>query len=279
MLVSLVGRVTGRPIRCFHTNPPSHMHIQALREHCPFSIPQADFVKNSAKALAPLGFTSDNSLPIIATCRDELAMSIHRDIDDSWRSTRNNSGVSFSMSSLGGMILLGRTGMKSAISHAPKDDKGKSRFIFYAFPHVGVHSCGELGHIRRIGLDEDSSVCGALEVVRKEIVSGFVKYDMDPLDYEYCALKHRMLSHLEYGKKPTISELTVLAHQIIVSDLEALIQEVTTNHPNFDYAVFTGIQIHRPTLETDVYPGKCYGVKDGVRHDFQDRMSVLEAKQ
>lgn len=37
-----------------------------------------------------------------------------------------------------GMILLGRQGMKSAISHAPKDKSGRTRFIFYAFPHVGT---------------------------------------------------------------------------------------------------------------------------------------------
>jgi len=163
--------------------------------------------------------------------------------------------------------------MRSAISHAPIDSTGKARFIFYAFPHVGVHECGELGHIRRLGLEEDSSVCGALIGVRKEIQSGFVKYEMDHLDYEYCHLKHRLLSNLEYGKKPSLSELTLLAHKIIVADLEQLINEVTKDKLNFDYAVFTGIQIHRHALDTDIWPGQCYAVKEGKYHELSSTMS------
>jgi len=85
-------------------------------------------------------------------------------------------------------------------------------------------------------------VCGALEGVRKEIKSGFVNFEMDPLDYEYCHLKHRLLSNLPYGKDASISEMTYLAYEVIVKDLEALIAETTKNKLNFDYAVFTGIQ-------------------------------------
>jgi len=172
------------------------------------------------------------------------------------------------MASLGGMILLGRQGMRSAISHAPKDAAGTIRFVFYAFPHIGVHSSGELGHIRRIGLNEDSAVCGALLGLRKEILSGYIKYEMDPLDYEYCQLKHRLLSNIEYGIKPSISEITMLAHQVIVQDLEALIKVATKDLPKFDYAVFTGIQVHNPNMETDIWPGKCYVVKEGTVHDL-----------
>jgi len=199
-------------------------------------------------------------------------MSVSNVIDAVWRSPRNASGVTFSMSSLGGMILAGKQGMRSAVSHAPKDSSGRTRFIFYAFPHIGVHHSGELGHIRRVGMHEDSSICGALLGVRKEMASGFIKYEMDHMDYEYSQLKHRLLSNIEYGKVPTISELTMVAHKVIVSDLELLIQESTKDLPKFDYAVFTGIQIHNPSLDTDIWPGKCYVVKEGVHHDLSEKI-------
>eukprot|EP01127_Copromyxa_protea_P001228 TRINITY_DN1124_c0_g1_i2.p1 TRINITY_DN1124_c0_g1~~TRINITY_DN1124_c0_g1_i2.p1 ORF type:complete len:208 (-),score=34.18 TRINITY_DN1124_c0_g1_i2:40-663(-) len=207
-------------------------------------------------------------------------MSIVKSIDEAWgQPSDNHSGVSFCMSSLGGMINLGRMGMKSAISHAPKDQGGKQRFIFYAFPHIGVHSSGELGHLRRVGLDEDSSVCGALLGLRKEITSGWVNYEFDPLDIEYCQLKHRLLSKMEYGSQPTISELTMVAYNVIISDLETLIREVTKDVSNFDYAVFSGIQVHNANLETEIWPGKCYAVKDQLHYDLSVKVSVSDFKE
>jgi hypothetical protein len=38
------------------------------------------------------------------------------------------------MSSLSGMLFLGRTGFAAALDHAPRDENGKERFALYAFP-------------------------------------------------------------------------------------------------------------------------------------------------
>jgi hypothetical protein len=53
--------------------------------------------------MTPYGFDIQNTIPFVSTCRDELACSIFREIDDKWRSPQNEHGVSFSVSSLGGM--------------------------------------------------------------------------------------------------------------------------------------------------------------------------------
>ncbi len=46
-----------------------------------------------------------------------------------------------------GMLFLGSTGMGAAVSHAPKDDKGKQRFVFYVMPHVGIDENGDIGSV------------------------------------------------------------------------------------------------------------------------------------
>jgi len=105
---------------------------------------QKQFIQNSCDLLAPFGFDIINTIPFVATCRDELACSIFTVIDEHWRSPLNAHGVSFSVSSLGGMILLGKKGMASAISHAPlsmaRNDSSSMPFptLKYSRPELSV---------------------------------------------------------------------------------------------------------------------------------------------
>jgi hypothetical protein len=228
---------------------------------------QKKFVEVSHDLLKPHGFNNVNTIPFVATCRDELACSIFEVIDETWRSPNNEHGVSFSVSSLGGMILLGKTGMVSAISHAPIVD-GRKRFVFYAFSHLGVNHNGELGKIKRSGMEHDSKVCGAVLSLVEEMKKGHVNLDLDPLDIEYSHLKHSMLSNIKYGVIPTASQVTHIAYETIVKDLEVLLAETASKADDTDFAVFTGIQIHKPDLQTYIWPGKCYVSVKGKRTDL-----------
>eukprot|EP01126_Amoeba_proteus_P011156 TRINITY_DN14462_c0_g1_i3.p1 TRINITY_DN14462_c0_g1~~TRINITY_DN14462_c0_g1_i3.p1 ORF type:complete len:203 (-),score=39.97 TRINITY_DN14462_c0_g1_i3:159-767(-) len=183
-----------------------------------------------------------------------------------------------------GMILMGKRGMASAISHAPRDCEGKTRFVFFAFPHIGIHSSGELGLIRRLGMSENSSVCGAILALQKEMQDGSINYEIDPLDIEYSHLKHKLLTQVPYGHIPSRSEITMVAYQTIVKDLEALIEvALSESNLNVDYAVFTGIQIHHADLHNFVWPGTCYAIKDGVREDlvfpWTEKQKKLESRR
>jgi len=251
---------------------PKRSHtIESLEEY--FSrtlqqkILQKQFIQNSCDLLAPFGFDIINTIPFVATCRDELACSIFTVIDEHWRSPLNAHGVSFSVSSLGGMILLGKKGMASAISHAPTVN-GKKRFVFYAFSHIGIHSTGALGKIRRIGMDEDSKVCGAVLGLIEEMKTGRVNIEMDPLDIEYSHLKHSILTNLPYGMVPTESQITFIAYETILQDLELLLDHTARKNDGIDFAIFTGVQIHKPDLQTYIWPGKCYVHANGVQHDL-----------
>jgi hypothetical protein len=46
-----------------------------------------------------------------------------------------------------GMLFLGVTGMKAAVSHAPIDSNGRQKFVFFAFPHIGISDKGILGEV------------------------------------------------------------------------------------------------------------------------------------
>jgi len=257
-------------------NVKAYSTIGSLEEYFSRSLSQKilqqNFVKSSVSLIEPFGFNATNTIPFVATCRDELACSIFSVIDDQWRSENNEHGVSFSVSSLGGMILLGKRGMASAISHAPTTG-GKKRFVFYAFSHMGIHSSGEVGRIRRMGMSEDSSVCGAILSLLGEMKQGHINIELDPLDIEYSHLKHSLLSNIKYGVIPTASQITHIAYETIVEDLEKLLSETIVNHKTYnngpvDYSVFTGIQIHMPDLQTYIWPGKCYVSIDGVQKNL-----------
>lgn len=217
---------------------------------------------------------------MVATCRDELAISVIRHTDYTWKSENNFGGVSFSAASLGGMLLLGKRGLASALSHAPKDENGKMRVVFYAFPHVGVHQCGDVGRIRRIGLTEDSTICGALLALLDEMKNKSVDFDIEPLDIEYSHLKHRLLSNIPYGHVPSPSELTMIAYKTILQDLEELLTSVIREKGiNIDYGIFSGVQVHTPDLKTSIWPGDCYAIVDGKRVDLTIDFNEEERKR
>jgi hypothetical protein len=40
---------------------------------------------------------------------------------------------------------------------------GKEHYVFFAFPHIGINSAGEIGAITRPGRPVKSCACGALQ--------------------------------------------------------------------------------------------------------------------
>jgi hypothetical protein len=40
---------------------------------------------------------------------------------------------------------------------------GKEHYVFFAFPHIGINSAGEIGAITRPGRPNKSCACGALQ--------------------------------------------------------------------------------------------------------------------
>lgn len=233
----------------------------------PESAEEKIYVERTADELYKMGFSPTNTMACVAACRDELCQPLLNHIDKAWRTTHNYGGVHFLLSSVGGMVFLGKTGFEAAISHAPRDQSGLLRFVFYAFPHISIAPSGEVGKALRPGRTEETEVCGALCRLRADLSSGTVNSELDWADAEHSLLKQRMLLQLDpANRSPTLPELTMSAYQAILKDTKRLIEECLpratgqTHGQRVDYVVLSGVQIHMPSNLSYIWPGESYMV-------------------
>lgn len=215
---------------------------------------EGDFVAETHRALAGLGFTADNSLAIVAVCRDEISQTIMHIIRDQW-------GEAFNLCSLAGMFFAGRTALQAAMHHAPKPD-GRERHLFFTLAHVAVDGEGHVGMCRRPGCGP-SHACGALSTFRAELESGRVDVTLDEHDLEQSLLKERLVKEIRWGDVPDLLALTRLTQRVALADLEHALEPLL-DPSECDHAVLSGIQIHGPDANY-VAPTACYAVVRGER--------------
>ena len=231
---------------------------ESVQQHFPKARPEDKYIAATVDALSPHGFTANNSIACVSVCRDELTRSLVVSVQDAW-------GEAFNCSSLAGMLFLGKTGFLAAGHHAPREN-GIEHYIYYAFPHIAIGPSGQIGECRRPGRDEPSSACGALVGFQKEMQSDSLDLEFDLDDVEQSLLKQHLFKKIRYGEAPELMELTQIAHDTILEDLERMI-DLTVNTSTSHYAVFTGIQIHGAQGEQFVSPGASYVVINGKHTD------------
>ena len=232
---------------------------QMLDAHFPGTISEADFVRSSYEALYSHGFSDENTIACVGVCRDEITRSLVDRIQKAW-------GEAFNFSSLGGMLFLGRTGFSAAHHHAPVND-GRERYVYFAMAHIAIDDDGNIGVCYRPGRPEASGACGALIAFRQEMLDGGLNLELDLDDIEQSLLKHRLFRKIRYGDFPDLVELTKIAYEVILEDLERLVGEMV-NTTVSDYAIISGIQIHGTDKEQYVWPGVKYVVKNGQRDEL-----------
>jgi hypothetical protein len=133
---------------------------EMLRKYFDKILTEVDFVKKTYNALKKYGFNDENAIASVCICRDEISQSLRSIIKHVW-------GEAFNLSSLGGMFFAGKTGLLSAMHHAPKIDN-KERYVFYIIPHIAIDKEGRMGFCSRKGIKE-STACGALSTFQKEL--------------------------------------------------------------------------------------------------------------
>ena len=168
----------------------------ALSANFPGALPLADFAPWTVRALEPHGITPGHSLSLFGVCRDELLFPF----EDAWQQAW---GPAFDMTSLGGMLLLGRTGLTAALHHAPGVD-GRLRYVVVAMPHIGITADGAVGAVLRPGQTADLLTAGreleAAAACDIALFSGIVVHASDvagPAEdgavYDYVAVHRGML--------------------------------------------------------------------------------------
>ncbi len=239
---------------------------QTLQTHFPGALPMRKYMRKTFQGLSAYGFSDENTMGMIAICRDEIAEPLFTEVIRYW-------GKTFNCCSLAGFVMMGKTGLAAATDHTPIVDNIR-RFAFYAMPHVAISRHGDIGKVYRDGVQKVSHACGALESIANELASGHLKLEMDMQDIEQTIIRQKILSTLTYGDKPNLIEITKLASQIISNDVEKLLN--TLDNSVFNYAVMTGIQIHGPLDTHWICPQDFYVVgaqlSQGKEHieAFQD---------
>jgi hypothetical protein len=185
-------------------------------------------------ALAPFGFHEHTSLPLVSVCRDELMFAFVDAVTAHW-------GHCFDLSSLGGLPLMGRTGLGAALGHAPDDD-GRHRLVVFAFPHIGVD--GGLGAVHRPGVPGTTAACGAVEVARTALMSGVSGVVLDPHDVEESVLVQRLRRILGSADVPDLPAVTELVRRSAVEELTLLLSGLTTPSVVVDWALVSGVVVH-----------------------------------
>ncbi len=221
----------------------------------PGALRAQDYFDRTTAQLAEAGFRPDNTIACVGVCRDELTRAFVDGVHRVW-------GEAFDFSSLGGLLILGRTGFTAALHHAP--DARRSRYAFFAMSHIGIGDGGEVGQCMRAGQERPSGACGALMAFRAELESHKVRLDLDPDDVEQSLLKQRLLRRIPYGEIPDLPALAGIMQQVILEDLERGIS-LTVDPAHCAYAVLTGVQIHGPDRQEWVWPATTYAVVGGER--------------
>ena len=222
--------------------------LDALTTHFPGSLPLTHYMRKTYDCLSQYGFEDENTMGMLAICRDEITDPLHEEVVKYW-------GKTFNCCSLAGFVTLGKTGLRAATDHTPICNRTR-RFVFYAMPHIAISRYGEIGKVYREGIEKPSHACGALETIVKELESGHLNLEMDLQDLEQSIIRQKILSALRYGDKPNLIEITKLACKIISEDVERLLKFLDSSI--FHYAVMTGIQIHGPLESQWIYPQNFY---------------------
>lgn len=239
--------------------PEVSIKPSAFETHFPNSQTEMAFVNNSAAWLNGLGFWFDNSIACVARCRDELAGSLVTQLESLW-------GATFDLAALGGFIFAGKTGLGAALSHAPQT-VSRPRYLFFAFPHIGVTASGEVGYCLRPGQTAVSTACGALAALFEEIQAGPLSNELDFGDIEMSLIRRRIRPLLAQTPVSDLLTLTHLAHEAITADLTQLISQ-TVDPQSCDYAIFSGIQIHAPDGKNHIALANGYAIVNQQKQLF-----------
>lgn len=224
--------------------------IDTLNREFAGAVPANQFVSGTQNALADLGVIHGTALPLIATCRDELAFALTAELQRAW-------GGAFNMAGLAGLFTLGRTGVIAARGHAPLID-GRRTFVLFGLTHIGVGETGVIGECDRPRVPGTSHACGALLAVADTLRSDDVRTSdypyLDPDDPEQSRLRERIAPRVADHAKVDLLELTGITRELIDEDTAGVVDLLRDDRYPADVALFTGIHVHGPRGADYVQP-------------------------
>lgn len=238
-----------------------------LSRDFPQALPANQFVNSTQNALKEHGAHRGSVLPLIATCRDELAFALTGELQRAW-------GPAFNMAGLAGLITLGRTGIAAARGHAPIV-AGRRTFVLFGLTHVGIDDAGVIGNCERPGVPGVSKTCGALMALHDLLRGGDVHTSdypyLDPYDPEQSRLRELITPRVGDPLNTDLLTITRIARDLIDLDTDEVIKVLRDDEVPADVAVFTGIHVNGPRGAEYVELGRCFFDHDGEVSPLQLR--------
>ncbi len=124
----------------------SYEFHRILQKQFPGTLPLEEYMEKTFQVLEPYGFEDENTMGMVALCRDEITEPLFDEVVKYW-------GKTFNCCSLGGFLTIGKTGLHAAAEHTPIYD-GIRRFTFYGMPHIAISKNGEIGKVYREGIEK-----------------------------------------------------------------------------------------------------------------------------
>ena len=237
----------------------------SLDKAFPGVIDEETFIEMMTKVVNAKGFNSETSINLVSTCRDEICKPFTEKLDSMW-------SQHFSISSLGGFVFCGKTGFGAGMAHAPIDQNGKERYVFWAAPHIAYGVQHVAGRVYRPGRDGPSSACGALLALQGQLANAgkegaSMDISLDPDDIEMSLVRQNVLGRLDYGFVPNVVDITYASHDCIVDQVKST-AEAVVNKEMCEYVIISGVQIHGALGKNFMWPGSINMYSNGVETDL-----------
>lgn len=246
-----------------------------LDKNFPGAMPYEEYLVASKYLLSSKGFTGNNSLALISMCRDEITRPFVDAADQLW-------GNSFSIASLAGMVMCGKTGFAAGLSHAPTEDLGADgleKYVFIVGPHIAIDSKGEIGKVARVARPGLSGACGAVMAFQAELTGGTLSTAGDEVDLELNLMKQRILTQLKFGSTvPSLVDLTKAAHDRILIDTKSTASYAVDTKKSAA-AYLSGVLVHGPDYSHYFWPASFELVTPSAKTDMLPQLLKAERSQ
>ncbi len=255
-------------VLCTHMLKKS-IHPEVLKHFPDVLLPQV-LLAHSLDALAPFGFTAENTIATVGVCRDEIAAPFANHVRLAW-------GEAFNISSLAGIPSLGPAGIRAVRAHGPVVD-ARRRYVFFCLTHLAINAAGEIGICTRRGVAGPSHACGALWGLHgvltetkdyPKLIAELSEQPIDPDSAEFSLLARRVAGHLRTShpqQAPDLVALTKITAELNTAELDRLLSSEFDSKLD-DWAVFAGIQIHGPHLDC-IWLNDAHAVISGEKHNL-----------
>jgi len=231
-------------------------HFPGARRNSIIGTKLARYLKNNRK------YSSSNTLLGSSICVDEInemSGSLITLLENQLLARHSEHQGIFHLGGLGGLPFVGKTGMAAFVQHCP-DKEGKLVIVFG--PHVGISESGEVGKIKRTGMERETTSCGAAMAAYQALSqqsnnsyhdnTDIMDFQEDYIVQELGRKLGALAASEKNGGNSNVALVTIKMYQMIWELLKENL-DATVSKPNFwesvkEITLLGGIIINRSAL-------------------------------